>query len=77
MTQQAKCKSCGAPIIYRYTPAGKLMPLDVAESKTPAVGMYVVVDEQECRPSAPMFDSVDTVYRMSHWATCPKPEQFR
>lgn len=77
MSDTSKCKGCGAPVVWRYTPAGKLMPLNAETLAQPNQGSYVVVDDKECRPAEPMFDQPGTAYHMAHWATCPNAEDFK
>ncbi len=77
MSDQARCNGCGAEILWRYTPAGKLMPLDVETIDQPLSGTYVIVNDQDCRPAEPMLDEPGTEYHMSHFATCSHANQFR
>lgn len=73
----AHCKGCGSEILWRYTPAMKLMPLDVGLSEQPLAGTYVVLNDEDCRPPEPMFDLPTTEYHMNHWATCPRSKEFK
>lgn len=67
------CAGCQQPIWWRYTGAGKLMPLDAQPSPK---GTYVIEDSQRCRPLQPMFDAGLPTYT-PHWATCPDAERFK
>ena len=59
----ATCKSCGAPILWGRTAAGKAMPLDATPQKRAIVG----------RSGA--LHVVDTF--MPHWASCPNASEHR
>ena len=57
------CKSCGAPIVWGRTEAGKYMPLDEKEV------MYWKLDN---------FGRLSTDKgRTSHFATCPQANRHR
>lgn len=68
----AKCKGCGAEIIWAITKANeKPIPLD------PPVKMMVEVGRKAVGPHyGEMIVSMEDVY-MPHHATCPKGAQFR
>lgn len=76
MSDASRCKGCRAPVVWRYTPNGKAMPLDAAPVP-PGEGTYVIESLMHCRRSEPMFDGADAVHYMNHWATCPVADQFR
>ncbi len=76
MSDQARCNGCGAAILWRYTPAGKLMPLDAEPRAEYQQGTYLVTDEKNCLPANPIFDAGREVH-MNHWATCPKAKDFK
>ena len=79
----AKCKKCGADIVFIKTPKGKWMPcneglVEYHIGNTPDFDDVVVNDKGEviqctfdfqCRP--------DGVARIPHWATCPYADDFR
>lgn len=64
----AKCKGCGASIIWAVNENGKRVPLD---AKAP---IYVLLataslDEERCvRDRSPRY--------VSHFSTCPKANEF-
>lgn len=65
----AACRSCGAPIVWAKTAAGKAMPLDAAS-------VLVMV------PRAPTGTADEVVVdavrgHLSHFATCPHAAQHR
>lgn len=66
-----RCRSCGAPIVWAVTAAGKRMPLDA--EPVYAIGSGVV---------SLNGDEVAVVERprplyVSHFATCPNADQHR
>lgn len=75
--QPRPCKGCDQLVYYRYTPAGQVMPLDRAITFTATPGCYVIDSTNTCRPAEPMFDAPGTEYHLTHFATCPKADQFR
>ena len=80
----AKCKACGAQIIWRKTKAGEWMPLDeepFAYEPNPD-GKEILFDLNaeaircniiERKPG----ESFDRIARRSHWATCPFADAFK
>jgi hypothetical protein len=79
MTDQpeGRCLGCSAPIKWRFTPAGKRMPLDHAPYQgVIAQGTYIIESTARCRPAEPLFDQGRAIY-MNHWATCPEAAQFK
>ena len=56
----SECKSCGAPIVWGKTVAGKNVPLDPPEKR------YIQVDDQVHGVG---YRIVETW--LSHFATCP------
>ena len=77
MTAPARCKGCGAAILWRYTLNGRMMPLDVETAGQALPGTYVITSDADCRPADPLFDEPGTEYRMNHWTTCPKAKDFK
>lgn len=76
----AKCRACGAPLLWALTVSGKKIPLDPEPYEgTDPRGLFVL------RPG-PRGEDVAHVdmgtfpgeprYR-SHWATCTDPDRFR
>lgn len=79
MTDQpeSRCGGCGEPIRWRYTPAGKRMPLDHQPHQGPVQqGTYIIETVARCRPADPLFDQGKTIH-MNHWATCPDAALFK
>lgn len=72
------CKSCGEPIKWLKTRAGKNMPVDEESlgHHTLGDGVMVVLDDGSVlRGTA---GSTVSVYGYTaHWATCPFAETFR
>lgn len=75
------CKSCGAPIVWIRTPAGKSMPCDAALVRyryDPAGKCSVVTDIGTVVRCNLDFEGIPTgMARVPHWATCPQAEKFR
>lgn len=78
MTDQpeARCSGCGQSIKWRFTPAGKRMPLDAAPHAVIVPGTYIVESLARCRPADALFD-MGKIVHMNHWATCKDAELFR
>ena len=75
--RRAVCAGCSAPVIWRFTPAGKRMPLDPDPVASPAPGTFRLEGEHRCIPAEPMFDPPGSTYYLAHWATCPQADQFK
>ena len=58
----AKCKGCGAEIVWIKTANGKMMPLDSKEK------MYYCAINGEWR----IYRG-----REAHWSTCPNADRFK
>jgi hypothetical protein len=67
----ARCKSCGAPVLWARTEAGKSMPVDAAPNERG----NLIVDGAACRV-ATLFDPLGERYT-SHFATCPDGPSHR
>lgn len=72
-----RCRTCGAPIIWVYTRAGKYMPLDAAQRPGGnvrdaglTIGGRPVVDV--VRAASP-----DELGWVAHFTTCPNAERHR
>lgn len=65
----SQCKSCGAPIVWIVTPAGKNMPLD---AKTETLWLLDAEGAQEGSPRAKPVQA-----RRSHFSSCPNADQHR
>lgn len=70
------CTGCRKPIVWRWTPNEKRMPLD-PEPLDPAPGTYVIEDNDYCRPSEPLMDGPEVIHRMNHWVSCTSVDQFK
>ena len=77
----AKCSSCGAPIVWLRTKAGKSMPCDdglVRYKANPEGKQFVVTDWVEVVRCDLTFDGLPTgMARISHFATCPNAKKHR
>ena len=76
------CKSCGAPIIWVQTPAGKWMPLDegLVPYRQNDSGKSSVVDDHGVviRCDIVTDGSIPTgLARVPHWSTCPNADKHR
>jgi hypothetical protein len=72
----SECRTCGAPIQWATTPAGRPIPLDV----DPVEGGNIALDTASGVPVA-VIGAVDNPdgyprYR-SHFATCPQADHWR
>lgn len=63
----SSCRSCGAPIVFAKTAAGRLMPIDALEVSGFAVD--VTTDPPT------LIEQVKV--HQSHFATCPNADQHR
>ncbi len=63
-----QCKSCGKPILWATTPAGKAMPLDAESETWWLLEGGVAIGESRCR---------GVVVHRSHFATCPQAGEHR
>lgn len=68
----AKCRSCGAEILWIKTAAGKDMPLSVASKQKRYVSQ---IGEAMNYGSADVWGQVDTY--LSHFADCVDADKFR
>jgi hypothetical protein len=69
--ETSTCRSCGAPIIWVLTEAGKRMPLDAKPEKRWTIDPLAL----RLNPDAPRARLGDT--HVSHFATCPNAAQHR
>lgn len=80
--RETACRSCGAPIVWIRTPAGKSMPCDAQpksykykpESNTKLVTPEGVV--VSCEIVANPEDAHGYGYT-PHWSSCNAPDKFR
>jgi hypothetical protein len=71
------CSGCRQPILWRITPAGERMPLDMATTTEEGRGVYILEGDDHCKPYDPLFSGVGAPRHMNHWATCPQAHQFK
>ena len=70
----AECRSCGAPIRWVHTTAGKSMPLN---AQPDATGNVVMVDGLAVVSPEPTLTEEPGDRFMPHWATCPHAERWK
>lgn len=76
----AKCKSCGAEIVWIKTTAGKNMPCDAKPVPfTYRLGAKdkVVTKNGEVLPADISPDEPEEMGYIPHWATCPRADKHR
>lgn len=64
----SKCRSCGAPVKWIKTPAGKSHPVDEQPEKR-----WVFIDDEKF-PELQGWNLMDTY--ISHFGTCPESKQW-
>ena len=80
--RKAKCRSCGASIIWIQTPRGKAMPCDDSPVyyKEAEKGKDKVVllngETVSCNIVKDHWDATGFGYK-PHWSTCNNPDKFR
>ena len=78
----AKCKGCGAEIIWIKTPYGKSHPCDpkpvIYWARQKGKGKVVTPNGEviSCEFKGEMDKATGYGY-VSHWSTCPEAQQFR
>ena len=79
-----RCRACGARIMFLKTAAGKTMPVDEEGTFFLEVKdgpeLFVLVDGTTARGqrvSQEQREDADRFGYISHFATCPKADQFR
>ena len=75
----ARCKACGAPIVWIKLASGKNMPCDpesIEYEEDPTGPMILVVKDGRVIHARESADSKQYGY-ISHYATCPAAKQFR
>lgn len=75
----SKCKSCGAPLVWIRTTAGKNMPCNAEPVRFDyKLGSKdkVVTENGEVLPAEIRSDGSETGY-IPHWATCPEADKHR
>lgn len=75
------CKSCGAPILWIQTPAGKWMPCNegLVEYMRDMCGKETVVTDrgEVIRCSLTFPGPATGLAHIPHWATCPNADRHR
>ncbi len=76
MAEKARCRSCGAQIIWATTAAGHVIPLDAEPVENGNIsladGKAIVVDKGS------LFETVvGGPYYQSHFASCKDAEKWR
>lgn len=73
------CASCGAPVVWTITKAGKRMPVDAERVPNGNILLYEVGAEIHCQVGLQV--QTDRAYRLgrfvSHYATCPQADSWR
>lgn len=67
--REARCRSCGAPIIWVVTENGRRIPLDADSERR-----FVIRDSIQAK--GPRLALVRPTYQ-THFATCPQADQWR
>lgn len=65
------CSSCGAPIVWALTPAGKRMPFDAEPLEVR--GLYLIDTRSR---NASTLETPYPIHR-THFATCPHAQRHR
>jgi hypothetical protein len=73
MTDQARCRSCGAPIIWAFNANGRRMPVDYV----PVSGGNLVLTERGPIYEVEYVEPTTELHYRSHFATCPDREEWR
>ena len=75
----AKCKSCGAPIIWSKTAKGKWIPLDTdVQRRAIYYTRTLVMDDLISGKEEAKLDLIEIVPTYSvHFQTCPNAKQHR
>lgn len=80
--ENPKCRSCGKPIVWMKTKAGKNMPCDkdLVLYREDEKGKDTVINHAgevvRCSFQGDKALLVE-LGRVPHWATCDRPDQFR
>lgn len=82
--KRAKCKACGADIVFIPTKAGRVMPCDAqripyrdAWGKRADGGTLKLITEDGMLTYGTLDFESDKIGYQSHFATCPAADQFR
>ena len=65
-----RCSACGRQLVFRMGPNGKNIPLE-------RVANVYVIDSKTCTPISKIPTLGEGVYFVSHYISCPHPEEFR
>ena len=79
MTRPPSRCSCGMPITWGVTAAGKRMPLDAEweDAGVPGKTWVFEGDSDRMRPYEPIFDTAITEHFVPHWRHCRHADQYR
>ncbi len=66
--QQARCRSCGATILWGETVRGKRTPVNVRP-------VTIFVEDRDLRPGRTLLRALAGY--VSHFATCPRVQEHR
>lgn len=80
----AKCKACGADLVFIPTKAGRVMPCDAQKipyrdawgERVKGDTLKLITEDGMLTYGVLDFDS-DKIGYQSHFATCPAADQFR
>lgn len=70
----ARCKSCGAQVVWAVTSTGKRMPVDVEPA---AMGNVLLEARTVGAPLAVVWAGPVAGGRLSHFSTCPDAKVYR
>ncbi|WP_300268295.1 hypothetical protein [Microbacterium sp.] len=73
--REARCKSCGEPIVWAFTENGSSIPMNPEPVEPNGSGRFVV-ERDTMRAYAPLFDEGMPTY-ISHFATCAHADLHR
>lgn len=68
--RKTPCKGCGREIVFATTSTGRKVPLD------PSAAVYQVEERSDGNVSAHLWKRSEGAPMVSHFATCPKADQF-
>lgn len=84
MSDFARCRSCGAKVIWTITVTGKRMPVDAEPCATGNLYVFAPDDPQGALESVPVSSADPRAVKardrsrfVSHFATCPAADSHR
>ena len=72
----ARCRSCGAPILWVRAQDGERVLLDATPLPGTVLGGWII-EGRVARPYEPLFDQPARIRYQPHWATCPRANRHR